>query len=108
MSVCEECRVHHDPTFLRKIQSYDSESDQYESDETVIDGPVPYLPPGIFGIRQGNGWVVKMADSKTGSNEITSYREAIKIHSKFLETGDSRAGAWFALASHMPDRPFSQ
>ena len=101
MSVCEECRAHHDPTCLCKTQSYDSES---ETDEPVIDGPVPYVPPGIFGIRRGNGWVVKMADTKTGGYEITSYLDAIKVHSKFLETGDSRADAWFALASHMPDR----
>lgn len=102
MSVCEECRAHHDPTCLCKTQSYDSES---ETDEPIIDGPVPYVPPGIFGIRRGNGWVVKMAESKTGGYEITSYLDAIKVHSKFLETGDSRADAWFALASHMPDRP---
>lgn len=101
MSVCEDCRAHHDPTCLHEI-----ESEEYDPDwEPVIDGPVPYLPPGIFGIRRGNGWVVKMADSKTGGYEITSYRDAIKVHSKFLETGDSRADAWYALASHMPDRP---
>ena len=54
-----------------------------DADGPVIDGPVPYLPPGIFGIRQGNGWVVKMADSKNCGYEITSYLEAIKVHSSF-------------------------
>lgn len=65
-------------------------------------GPVPFLPPGINGIRKGTGYDVYVADGLHGGTYVCTYKDAIEVYNNFLTHDDPRAKAWLILASHMP------
>ena len=111
MYICAEHLSNHKKSALRmKIKKQKNESDsddesEYEFEGEAKDGPVKVLPPGIFGLKKGNGFEVNIAHDR-GNVQIKSYLDAMKVHSWFTQDGDeARAFLWFILASHMEDCP---
>lgn len=123
MNVCPTHLQLHDAKTLRPInRKYSDDEGEDEEEEDGLeedgepdsdsstkvkepDGPVKVLTPGVFGIRQGDGYVVSVAHSR-GNVTIKSYVDAVKLHLWAHADGEEDAALkWQILASHMPDRP---
>ncbi len=70
----------------------------------VRDGPVKFLPDGLHGIRQGNGYIIPIRDGLR--TEVSTYAHAMELHLKSHSLGDDlRAKAWFEVAVQLSDAP---
>lgn len=58
---------------------------------------VKQIPPGICGIRIGDGFKIKY-----GRKDINTYIEAMQIYRDLLNKKDERAISWLIMASNMP------
>ena len=104
MYVCYSCQENHP----HAVATHEDTEDSEESSSEESDGPVPYIPMTghIFGIRKGNAYSVSILTEGRGHVNVKTYADAMYVHQEMLEAGDNaRALCWYALASHMPDRP---
>ena len=83
------------------INSSESEGDK---EDKIIDGPLRFIPNGLYGMRQGNGFIIPVRDALI--TEVTSYDQAMTLHLKCLKDSDKlRAQAWFEVAIQFKDAP---
>jgi hypothetical protein len=82
----------------------DSSEPDREDDKPIVDGPLRFIPDGLYGMRQGNGFIIPVRDALL--TEVTSYDQAMTLHLKCLKDGDKvRAQAWFEVAIQFKDAP---
>ena len=74
----------------------------YNNNRYLENGPVKKLPPGIAGIKMGDGFIVIARNSRNERVEINSYADAMKMYTDFLEQKNEKAITWLILASNMP------
>jgi hypothetical protein len=109
MYVCYSCKANH-PCAIANRDSSAELSDGSESSDSSedSDGPVPYIPMTghIYGIKKGNAYSVSILTNGRGLVNVKTFADAMYVHQEMLEAGDKASALyWYALASHMPDRP---
>lgn len=74
-----------------------------EKNETKT-GLLRFVPQGLQGIREGNGYTIYVRDAL--EPEVKTYAQAMKYHLESLRQQDEIcAEAWFQVALQMPDCP---